>query len=73
MPPGAGETEDDDDRDGRAVEGLEGLADQPVDTGDVANTLRYRLTKIEQTVGVNLADPGIRLVFALQLMALAPA
>jgi DNA-binding PucR family transcriptional regulator len=38
-----------------------------------ANTLRYRLTKIEQTVGVNLADPGIRLVLALQLKALAPA
>ncbi|MER7684827.1 helix-turn-helix domain-containing protein [Streptomyces sp. NPDC097610] len=32
-----------------------------------ANTLRYRLTQIEQTVGVNLTDPGIRLVFALVL------
>ncbi|MGW4984328.1 helix-turn-helix domain-containing protein [Streptomyces mirabilis] len=28
------------------------------------NTLRYRLTKIEQTAGINLADPGIRLVLA---------
>jgi DNA-binding PucR family transcriptional regulator len=37
-----------------------------------ANTLRYRLTKIEQTVGINLADPDIRLVLALQLKALAP-
>jgi hypothetical protein len=38
-----------------------------------ANTLRYRLTKIEQTVGINLADPDIRLVLALQLKALDPA
>ncbi|MFF7886670.1 helix-turn-helix domain-containing protein [Streptomyces sp. NPDC007916] len=44
-----------------------------MDAGDVANTLRHRLTKIEQTVGVNLADPGIRFVLALQLEALAPA
>nr|WP_168514532.1 helix-turn-helix domain-containing protein [Streptomyces sp. S1D4-11]QIZ00183.1 PucR family transcriptional regulator [Streptomyces sp. S1D4-11] len=51
----------------------EGLAGQPIDAGDVANTLRHRLTKIEQTVGVNFADPGIRLVLALQLKALAPA
>jgi len=35
-----------------------------------ANTLRYRLTKIEQTVGIDLADPDIRLVLALQLKAL---
>ncbi|MET7976129.1 helix-turn-helix domain-containing protein [Streptomyces mirabilis] len=37
------------------------------------NTLRYRPTKIEQTVGINLADPDIRLVLALQRKALDPA
>ncbi|WP_460060605.1 PucR family transcriptional regulator [Streptomyces sp. YKOK-I1] len=34
------------------------------------NTLRYRLGKIEETAGVDLADSDVRLVLALQLKAL---
>ncbi|MFJ8028267.1 hypothetical protein [Streptomyces sp. NPDC096311] len=35
--------------------------------------MRYRLTQIEQTIGINLADPGIRLVLALQFEVRDPA
>ncbi|MEU6259643.1 PucR family transcriptional regulator [Streptomyces griseorubiginosus] len=34
------------------------------------NTLRYRLGKIEQTMGVDLTDPDIRLILSLQLKAM---
>ncbi|MCX4766921.1 helix-turn-helix domain-containing protein [Streptomyces sp. NBC_01275] len=34
------------------------------------NTLRYRLTKIEEAAGIDLADADVRLVLALQLKAL---
>lgn len=35
------------------------------------NTLRYRLGKIEEAAGIDLADADVRLVLALQLKALA--
>lgn len=35
------------------------------------NTLRYRLTKIEQAAGIDLGDPDVRLVLALQLKAVS--
>ncbi|MFJ1602208.1 helix-turn-helix domain-containing protein [Streptomyces sp. NPDC088253] len=37
-----------------------------------ARTVRYRLTKIERSVGINLADPDVRLALALSSRHSAP-